>query len=483
MAHAVSEPARATRHAGLFAALLVMLAWAPIPIGSNREWSSALLAAGFLLVSAGWFLSCVWRPFPLPDALRTMRVPLILLVLWAAYPLLQLMPLPSAAAAALGGEAQNFYALLPGQGAQGHAYLSVDRGATFSGLIRQSSQVAVFASVVALVVTPRRLFALMAVLTAVGFAQALYGLVLYFGGGELGMWSPGQAADTVSGTYVNQNHFAGMMEVAIPAACGLLMSDRSEQAFIAGPRDITRYVSELLLSQRGLILFSVLIMSGALILTTSRGGIGSLAIGIAAAAAIAVWKKGVRARELRVGVIAVALALIAVSWLGSGQFSEKLKSAGLASNRADQREIGYRIIEDNLSTGTGLGSYRWVFSAYKDERFGGYFYEHAHNDYLEILAEQGIIGFVLVASAVVLVMARNARAFVRRRDSLARGALFASMAGCVSLMVHGLVDFNFQIPANAAFYFVLLAMGVAASEICRNAEERPSAEAVPSGSP
>lgn len=434
------------------------------------------------MISAGWLLSFAWRPFPVPDAVHAARASLLLFILWSAYPLLQLTPLPSTLAGFLGGEMQELYALLPGGAGKAHAYLSVDRGATFSGFLRQCALVAVFASILVLVGSAKRLLAMMILLTAVGFAQALYGLVLLLGGGELGMWSPGQTGDAVSGTYVNQNHFAGLMEVAIPAACGLLMSYRSERGVISGTRDVARYVSELMFGQRGLILFSVLIMSGALILTTSRGGIGSLAIGIVVATAIAVSQKGMRARELRVGAIAVVLALISVSWLGAGQFSEKLKSAGLSSNRAQQREVNYRIIEDNALTGTGVGSYRWVFPIYKDERFGGYFYEHAHNDYLEVLSEQGIVGFFLLVAGTVLLLARIARAFAQRRDSLARGALFASIAGCISLMVHGLVDFNLQIPANATYFFVLLAMGAAACGIRRDSEAPIREPAAPSGS-
>ena len=163
--------------------------------------------------------------------------------------------------------------------------------------------------------------------------------------------------------------------------------------------------------------------------------------------------------------MAVVLALIAIFWLGSGQFSEKLESEGFSSNRAEQRELSYRIIADSPLIGTGAGTYRWVFPTYKDERFGPYFYEHAHNDFLEILAEQGIIGFSLLAAGITLIFVRVVRAFVRRHDPLMRGALFATIAGCVSLLVHGLVDFNLQIPANASYFFVLLGIGVVASEL------------------
>ncbi|GMQ81790.1 MAG: O-antigen ligase [Rhodothermia bacterium] len=458
------EPLGSARHGGLFVFLLLILAWAPIPIGSNREWSMALLGAAALTLVAGCWLSYIWRPFVMPDAVQSGRISLFFLLLWAVYPLLQLLPLPIAFVEIVGGEVHGLYGELPAKVLSEYAYLSLDRGATFSGFIWQSSLVALLVSVLLLTTSRSRLRILMIVMLLVGSAEALYGLVLYLGGDELGLWAPGQALGTVSGTYVNQNHFAGLMEVTIPVGLGLLVGSRPENGGLSGARKVTQLLLTFLTGQGGLILFSVLIMFAALILTTSRGAIGALAVGMVFAISIAVWTKGVHARELRLGVIAIALVLIAIFWMGAGQFSEKLQSGGLSSNRGDQRELTYRMVQDSPIVGTGVGTYRWIFPNYKDERFGGYFYEHAHNDFLEVLAEQGFVGFSLLAAGIVLIFFRVVRAFARRGDPLMRGALFATIAGCVSLLVHGLVDFNLQIPANAGFFVVLLGVGLVASE-------------------
>lgn len=456
-------PSGPARHGGLFVSLLLLLAWAPIPIGSNREWSMALLATGALAVSGGWLVSYTCRPFILPGAVRRARYSLLFLILWAAYPLLQMLPLPVAITSFIGGDVHTLYDELPAGMAPEHAYLTLDRGATFSGFLRQCGLIALFFSVLVLATSPRRLRLLMILILLVGFAEALYGLAVFLAGAELGLWIPGQAAGAVSGTYVNQNHFAGLMEMAIAVGFGLLLSARPISGGVSGPREVTRLLSGLLLSQRGIILFCILIMSAALIMTTSRGGTGALALGITVAVAIAVSKKGLRAKELRLGVMAVGLALIALMWLGPGDFSEKLISTGLSSNRADQRELSYRIIEGSPLVGTGVGSYRWIFPIHKDDRFGEFFYEHAHNDFLEVLAEQGIVGFSLLTTGIMIILIQVIKGFLNRRDPLMRGALFATIVGCVSLMIHGLVDFNLQIPANTSYFFVLLGMGVVAS--------------------
>jgi O-antigen ligase len=429
------RPARlgTPQHVGLYVFLLLILAWAPIPIGSNRGWSLAILEAG--------------------------------LALWLAYPLIQLIPLSANAIEFVGEGVGTLYLELPPDIASDTAYLTHDRNATFSGFIRNCSMLALFFSVLALTTSTSRLRGLLALVLVVGFIEALYGLLLYVGGDELGLWSPGQAQVTISGTYVNQNHFAGLLEITIPVGLGLLLSEWPKSEEFSEEKSIVHSVLTFVHGQRAVILFCVLVMTAALIMTASRGGVGALAVGVTVAVSIAVWRKGVRARELVLGMMAVALAGIAIFWFGFGQFSEKLQTAGFSSDRGDLREISYRIVSDNPLLGTGLGTYRWVFPSYKDERFGSYFYEHAHNDFLEMLSEQGIIGFSLLAVGLSLIFVRVVWAYGRRRDPLIQGTLFATIAGCVSLMVHGLVDFNFHIPANASYFFTLLGLGAVASSL------------------
>jgi O-antigen ligase len=427
----------------------------------------ALLEAGTLFILGVWAVSYTYRPFELPPAIYSARHSLFMLALWLVYPLLQLIPVSIGTAEIAGSGIGTLYGELPSNISTDYAYLTFDRNATVAGFIRQCSIAALFFSILALTTSRSRLRGLLILILAVGFFEALYGLVLYFGGDELGLWNPGQSQVTLSGTYVNQNHFAGLLEITIPVGLGLLLSSWPQHEELPDIRSIPRSLSAFLLSQRAVILFCVLIMTAALIMTESRGGTGALAVGITVAVLIAVWKRGARTKELTLGAMAVVLAAIAIFWLGSGRFAEKLQSAGFSSDRGDLREISYRMISDNPWFGTGLGTYRWVFPSYKDARFGSYFYEHAHNDYLEVLSEQGAIGFSLLALGMLLILLSLIRAFGRRKDPLVRGTLFAAIAGSISFMLHGLVDFNFQIPANAYYFFVLLGLGTVATSLRR----------------
>lgn len=85
--------------------------------------------------------------------------------------------------------------------------------------------------------------------------------------------------------------------------------------------------------------------------------------------------------------------------------------------------------------------------------------DHAHNDYLEVLAESGIIGG---ASLIGLAFGGLGYLFVlwmKRKDYFVRGIVFGCMAGIVSLLLHSFVDFNLHIPANALYFVVLFALG------------------------
>ena len=462
----VERGERGVSNSTLFVALLVLLAWAPIPIGSNRIWSlSALEAVSFFIVGA-WALLYALRPFPIPDTVRDVRLSLCLFVIFSCLPLVQLLPLPPQVVRLVSHEIYEHYSSVPDGLSSVVMSLTLDRGATFSGFLRHTALVCVFFSVVALATTRERIRALLILMFSVGLFEAIYGLVLYFGGENVGLWNPGDDPRTVSGTYVNQNHFSGLLEITIAAGMGLFIMSTESGRSDANRLTVTRRVLALLAGQRGIVIFGLLVMFSALMLATSRGAIGSLFLALAATIALALGKRRSAASvELKIGLTAIALVVVAIVWLGTGRLSDKLASSGLSSHRAELRELSYRIASDYPLTGSGLGTYRWVLPGYKDERFGSGFYEHAHNDYLEILGEQGVLGLSLVVIAVGVVAIRVLREYARQQDPQTRGALFSCAVGCIALSLHGFVDFNFQIPANAMYFFALLGLGAAAATV------------------
>lgn len=451
--------------AWLFLFLMLLLIWVPIPIGSNRPWSQGLLTAVALTLAGLWVFAYARSPFDVPITLRALKLPGYLFGTWVLYPIFQLLPFPTALVDITGTQLNGHDLTIVGAGASSMGYLSIDRDATIGGFLNQMGFVAVFFLVMALTTSHQRLNRLMLILGGVGIVEALYGLVLYFSGGDTGLWDPGHMPTTVSGTFINQNHFAGLMELTIPVVIGLVIAEGGFHGVRRGATSFAWRLTELALSRRGILTFFLVVMISALILTTSRGAIGALFIAISGTFLLAARKRGSRPSEFRVGLALICLVVVSMAWLGTGEFLEKVRESGFESNRGDLRDVSYRMIKDNPIVGTGVGTYRWAFPVYKDERFGSGFYEHAHNDFLEILGEQGLVGFLLIFGAIFIVLCRIGRALMRRQDPLIRGGLFAGFAGCSSLLIHGLVDFNLQIPANASFFFALLGIGLVASNL------------------
>jgi putative inorganic carbon (HCO3(-)) transporter len=455
----------------LFFGLLLLIAWLPIPLGSNRAWSAGLMHAAAMVLVGTWCLRFAAYGTGVTPALRKGKSALALLALWLAYIAFQAVPLPPALLAALSPRAFEHYSFAADAGTAPLSSLSLDPGSTLAILQKCMAYVALFFLTLVLLTSRRRIGLMLTALTLVGTAEAFYGIMTYLGRGNLVLWYPGIAGNSVSGTYVNRNHFAGLMEVTVAAAIGLLIA-RSTMHYGRGWTEALRNGIDFLLKDTAWVSFCLLVMCTALILSTSRGGVAALVFSIGFAAALAVFFRRGRAAESRVPLKVGVLAIVGVSWLGAGGIVEKLENVGFVNNRGDIREAIYAMVGDFWLTGSGSGTFQWAFPAYKTEALGAGYYEHAHNDFLELLSEQGAIGFVLVGGAICIILFKIVRGFLRRRDPLMRGALFFSLCGATSLLVHGMVDFNLQIPANAALFFVLLGVGVVAADLNRGGRTR-----------
>ena len=445
------------RGSAIFTLLLVTLAWLPVPLGSNRTWSLALMCALTTTLLGVFILRDTIRFSSSLSILHTLRLPLLCLTIWILITLVQLFPIPVERIDVLGGAAHQSYLALSELTPTETAYLTLDPGSTLNGLLFQCSLLAIFVLVLMLGTSYRRVIMLMWTIFAIGFIQALYAIVALFTSETGDPLASVDISRTVTGTYVNPNHFAGLLELAIPTGIALLLTHQREPISFVTPKVLARGMITYVLDGRGLIMFCLLVMGGALLLTASRGAIISLCAGIGIGIVAALITRGRKARELST-VIALAAVLLGGSlWFGAAGLSQKLGESGLRSNRPDLREISYQIVADHPLGGTGFGTFRWVFPMYRDHRFGNGFYEHAHNDYLEIAIEQGISGLLIFATAVTALLIHLFLALRNIQESIGRAAIFAGISGASALLVHGLVDFNLRIPANAGLFFALLA--------------------------
>jgi len=133
----------------------------------------------------------------------------------------------------------------------------------------------------------------------------------------------------------------------------------------------------------------------------------------------------------------------------------------------DPAVYAVKMLEDYPLFGTGAGTFYTAFTRYRGHDIPD-FYDHVHNDYIQFLAETGLVGLALALGLPAFALALAVLALARRRDPLARGFAFAVLMGLCSIGIHSAVDFNLQIPANALAFMVLLAYGWVAMYLDRS---------------
>ena len=456
----------------IFYSLLLLIAWLPIPLGSNRPlgWGIMQIVAFSLLFS--WTIIQLFMRQSMPHITGSTRVVLLLFLSSLVYQLLQTTPLSLETIRLLSPTTYQVYSITQPEIAKASFSISLDLNQTVIEFLKSAAYLSIFFLTLVLVDSRKRLRQLAYLLILVGFAQSLLGLLDVYLGGILfnNPFGFGRFfADRATGTYINSNHFAGLLELAIPIGMGMILAQSQDHNFFPNWQARLLALTNWLLSGKARLSLYLIIMFTALFYSGSRGGFFSLIIATIVTLVALVLFRGFRSREARLLSILV-LPLFAVSWLGAGLLASKLEKGGLKTNRHPHREAAYQMIADYPLFGIGNGNWHQVYPAYKNpEIHTKALLLHVHNDYLELLAEQGAVGFVLFGSAVLITFATMSGALRRRRDPLMRGVLFGCVTATLSLLIHALFDFNFHIPANAAWFSVILAMGLVAARMPHDA--------------
>ena len=259
------------------------------------------------------------------------------------------------------------------------------------------------------------------------------------------------------GPYVNRNHFAGFAELVFPFALVPLALGRVRR------------------ERRAVVALFAVMPIVALFLSASRGGIVSFCVQLALLAYLLLLRRRGLGKHL-LGAAAVLLAaLLMVTWLGVGQILRRFSSFQslevTEGKRAAMRRGAWHMFLDHPVAGTGLGTFQIVYPYY-ETLYDGKIVNHAHNDYLEALAETGVLGGLCYAWFLVALVIKSLSR-VRENDFSFVGALqLSGIVACAGFLVHALVDFNFHIPSN--LWLFLLMAHLATAEIQQPASSAPT---------
>jgi O-antigen ligase len=279
-----------------------------------------------------------------------------------------------------------------------------------------------------------------------GFIVAIFGILqqLTFNG-KLYWFREMRYGGIPFGPYVNRNHFAGFMELVIPVSLVPLVLGkvRRERWYIVG--------------------IFALVSIGALILSASRGGIVSFGVELGVLFLVLLLRRS-GGQHVLAGGLVLLLAFLMVSWLGVRQVLDRFSSLQslevTVGKRAAMRHDTWGIFRDHLWTGTGLGTLPIVYPAY-ESLYDAKFVNHAHNDYLEALADTGIVGGLCCAAFLGLLFFTSLRALLLVDRPFAASLHLSGLLGCSGFLVHSFVDFNLHIPANALLFFLIAQLSTA----------------------
>lgn len=507
-----------TKHI-VFWGLCAVLVFVPLPIGSVEEWAVFVFEAatiGLFLLYLGGEIAANRRlrrrgSFRLgPQTGRLSdeapdwslggghdagmdaegvppKIPLAIKVLLAVFlvvSLLQIVPLPAGVVKILSPRAYDIFLGLSRDGITAPSpwlTLSLAPSATLSELVLILCY-GIFGFLVLRTVRSRRqveIFVL--VIVASALFQALYGMAETFSGHEMIFGRVKRfGAGSVTGTYVNRNHFAGFLEMVFPLSLGYLLVKARYFAMEKGlsiRQKILWFGQESL--QWTLLLGLVPVFIGVgLVFSKSRSGILILVVTVVlAAAAAASWREfsegdgegewlggeGERGAHRRVGRIVrlvVMVVLAAAVWLGVGPVIDRFSEVDISY---EARRLFYEntlhMIGDFPLAGTGKGTYVDAYAMY-EKIDDGLKLSYAHNDYLEFAAENGVVAGAPLAAAGIGLAVWLAAMWRRRRSSFAKGIGLGAMLGVTAILIHGFADFNLQIPANAVYFTALAMLGV-----------------------
>src|ERR1700733_3622467 len=254
-----------------------------------------------------------------------------------------------------------------------------------------------------------------------------------------------QFGGSIYGSYVNHNHYAGLMEMLVPFPLVVSMGHQ----FRGG--------------KRALIAFSAILMASTIFLSGSRGGMIAFLVEIVLFAALTLVQR--RNSRVALGLVAACVLVLAfLIFLGKGQVLGRLGDLG-PGIRLNITKDCLRMFSHRPIWGWGLGTFPTIYPSYRSF-YTNLFVNEAHNDYAQLLVETGLLGFGLMLWFLVRLYQRGLPTSRRWEFKWDGAVSLDALLGCTGILFHSFVDFNLQIPANAALFYVLC--GLAACPLTKS---------------
>ena len=300
-------------------------------------------------------------------------------------------------------------------------------------------------------------------IVGLGVFEAFYGLVQYLTGWQrIFSYVKKYDLEEATGTYINRNHYAGLLEMLFPFTIALTLRElwKLQKRKGAMPKLKTLLIESRL--QNLLLWLSIsLVTFAAIIFSRSRMGIAAAGISLVLVFGLAA---GSRFRSRTAFVFALTFVLLSMSlmlWIGLGSVLERFQTVnqeyGSDYSRMSIWQDTLKLIGQHPWFGTGFGTFPVAFTTVQTS-FLGQFVNHAHNDYLEFASDLGIPAALALIAGFVWIFIRAVRATRVAKDSLERFLAVGCAGSILAILLHSLADFNLYIPANCLLFASVLGL-------------------------
>jgi len=409
--------------------------------------------------------------------------------LFALLTLLQIVPLPSWLVTRLSPVRAldpKLVDLPPGQWVW--ATLSIYPHDTLLNLIKFLAYMSAFALAAYAFDSARRKSNLVLALMLLGGFEAAYGLVQYLTGWQkIFTYTKIDYRNDATGTYINHNHYAGFIELTLPLVIAsvfyffqLWSEARGRRA---GPGTRTSAGIQSLL-----YLFLALMMVVAVLCSHSRGGILGAGISVMFVAVLALIvvlaKQRAGGGVWALGVMLFLTCVVCYGlWIGLDPVLSRFEiihDPGYleAEGRLGVWRSAVRLVHDYALTGTGLGTFGLGFRHYQTTGLN-FFFDHAHNDYLEFASDTGLTGAALLFLPILYLLVKMVISLLKDPRRYRRAVTLGCVGSTLGLLIHSVMDFNLQIPANALIFAIILGIGYKAACLEPRGSEAAEARKLP----
>ena len=446
----------------IFGSLIFIVAIAPLPLGSASPLSAAIVAIATSATLICWALSLGLGLTRLHVATSALKWPVFIYLAVCSWIFIQWAPWTPVLFADPIWQSTSEVLTLPL-----HGSISVNPDATITGLLNLFLYGGIFWLTFQMTQSSERAWTLIHAVTYIGSAYATYGIVIYMTGNEwVAIYPKTSYLNSLTSTFVNRNSYATFAGLTLLSAAVLLLNYMKPYFALRHPIRVKLVIiTEELVEKSALKTSAALSIAISLLLTASRAGTFSSAIGLITLIIIFIRQQKLKTQHVAYAVAtAVVLASILIAVSGN-YFSKRLKSGEVDSGiafRGYMYSLTWEAIKSSPLKGTGFGTYADVIPAYKEDRVNAPVqrWDKAHNTYLENAMELGLPAAAMLNISIALVALITAGGMSRRR----RDKLIPALGVCATVLValHSFVDFSLQIPAVAILYACI--MGVAASQ-------------------